>query len=157
MYRTRTVSYLISLFRIAALLMMVSAALSPKIGQAEETPLYTGILIDARHLPTIDRSPAPKILSPEPDSEILYPDSAHVPNPDEVQEQSVVRYYHTEDEAHKGFVGENPLILRAVEVVGPAHDNLRLSAKDTVTLREADKAIGFTKSWKVGFMLPADR
>lgn len=123
----------------------------------EETPVaaaYTGVVIDARHLPTICRSPSPALYGPAPEHELVYPDRAHVPTPDEVQEQSIVRYYHNEEQARKGFVGENPLILKAVEVVGPAEDSLRLTAEDRAKLRELDKEIAFTRSWKVGFLVP---
>ena len=134
-----------------------SAVFSPQAGWAKEIKAaYTGILIDARHLPTIDRSPAPCLFGPQPASVLLYPDRSNVPTPDEVQEQSVVRYYKSEDEARKGFVGANPLILKAVEVVGPAHDSLRLSAEDMAILQAADKTIQFTKNWKVGFLIPGD-
>ncbi|MBV9848171.1 MAG: hypothetical protein JO250_00645, partial [Armatimonadetes bacterium] len=60
---------------------------------------YTGILIDARDLPAIQRSPAPIILGPGPTPLLLYPDRKHVPTPDEVQEESIVRYYRSVDAA----------------------------------------------------------
>lgn len=130
----------------------------PKNPEAEkpEAPRkpYTGVVIDARHLSSISRSPAPCIYGPAPEQELLYPNRAHVPTPDEVQEQSIVRYYCSEDSARKGFVGDNPLILKAVEVVGTANDSLRLSAEDMKKLTELDREIRFTRTWKVGFLLP---
>ena len=133
----------------------------PVIAEAPAAPIdlsaCTGIVIDARHLAEIDRSPAPEIHGPVPDAALLYPDRSHVPTPDEVQEESVVRYYHSEDEAKKGHVGANPLFLKAEAVLGPAHDGLRLSAVDMARLQELDRLIHFSRTWKVGFLVPENR
>ncbi len=118
---------------------------------------YTGILIDARHLPDIMRSPAPTIYGPAPGNTLLYPDRAHVPTPDQVQEASVVRYYRTEAEARAGVAGSNPLILPAQAVLGPARDGLQLSADDMTLLIALDNKVRFSRSWKVGFLVPANR
>lgn len=122
---------------------------------ASESATYTGIIVDARHLPTIDRSPAPFICGP--DDELLYPDRTHVPNADEVQDQSIVRYYLTEDGAEKGAAGEHPLFIRALSVIGPAHDGLQVSAPDAERLKAADKDCQYTRTWKVAFLLPEGR
>ena len=116
---------------------------------------YTGILIDARHLSTIDRSPAPAIYGPGPDMSLLYPNRSDVPTPDEVQDESIVRYYHTEADAEAGVGGSHPLILTALAVLGPAHDALQLSADDMVRLQDAEKSLHFVETWKVGFLIPA--
>jgi hypothetical protein len=121
-------------------------------GAADE---YTGILIDARQLPGILRSPAPAIYGPGPDSPLLYPDRSHVPTPDEVQDESIVRYYHTPNEAEAGVAGSHPLILPATAVLGYAKDALQLSAEDMVRLQDLEKKLHFTQTWKVGFLIPA--
>lgn len=116
---------------------------------------YTGILIDARQLPTIDRSPAPAIYGPGPDTSLLYPNRSDVPTPDEVQDESIVRYYHTEAEAEAGVGGSHPLILTALAVLGPAHDALQFSADDMARLQDAEKTLHFVETWKVGFLIPS--
>lgn len=116
---------------------------------------YTGLIIDARYLPGILRSPAPAIYGPAPDTTLLYPDRSHVPTADEVQDESIVRYYHTEDEARAGVGGPRPLVVKAEAVLGYAHDALQLSAADMARLQDLEKNIHFTRSWKVGFLLPA--
>jgi hypothetical protein len=116
---------------------------------------YTGILIDARHLSAISRSPAPAVFGPEPSETLLYPDRSHVPTPDEVQDESVVRYYHTPNEAEAGVAGSHPLILPATAVLGYAKDALQLSAADMARLQDLEKKLHFTQTWKVGFLIPA--
>ncbi len=122
----------------------------------ENMDAYTGILIDARSLPDISRSPAPAIYADAPDATLLYPDRSHVPTPDEVQEESIVRYYWTVDSAAGGIGGTNPLILTAQAVVGPAKDAVRLTPEDAARFQILDKRLHFTRTWKVGFLMPAD-
>ena len=117
--------------------------------------VYTGILIDARDLPGILRSPAPAIYGPGPEVPLLYPDRTHVPTPDEVQDESVVRYYHSENEAEAGVAGSHPLVLKATAVLGYAKDALQLSAADVTRLQDLEKTLHFTQTWKVGFLIPA--
>jgi len=123
---------------------------------AENLDAYTGILIDARGLSDISRSPAPAIYSTAPDAALLYPDRSHVPTPDEVQEESIVRYYWNVDSAASGVGGTNPLILTALAVVGPAKDAVQLSPEDSARFQVLDKRLHFTRTWKVGFLMPAD-
>jgi hypothetical protein len=116
---------------------------------------FTGVLIDARHLPEIARSPAPTITGPG--KLLAYPDRSHVPTPDEVQEQSVIRYYMTIEDAKAGVAGSNPLILPAQAILGPARDITQLSAADVVLLLALDQKLQFSRTWKVGILLPPDR
>ncbi len=145
---------LIALIAAASLLARVPVA---SADEKEDLSRYTGILLDARHLPRIERSPAPAVYGPAPDHPLLYPDRSHVPTPDEVQEQSIVRYYRTEEEARKGVGGQNPLILKADAVLSPAHDALRLSAGDRARFEDLDRNLHFTRTWRVGFLVPANR
>lgn len=116
---------------------------------------YTGVLVDARHLADIARSPAPAVYGPG--NTLLYPDRAHVPTPDQVQEASVVRYYRTEAEARKGVAGPNPLILPAQAVLGAARDGLLLGANDMTLFLALEKTLQFRQSWKVGFLVPGNQ
>jgi hypothetical protein len=122
----------------------------------ESLDSYTGIIIDTRGL-NIMRSPAPSIYGPDPDDVLLYPDRSHVPTPDEVQDESIVRYYRTEDAARDGVGGSNPLIIPAMAVVGPAHDGVALSADNAALFQALDKRLHFTRNWKVGFLIPEDQ
>ena len=123
----------------------------------ENLDSYTGVLIDARHLPDISRSPSPAIFGPDPGQSLLYPDRSHVPTPDEVQDESIVRYYHTEAEARAGVCGSNPLVLPAQAVLTPAKDALQLSGDDMTLLLALDKKLHFSRNWKVGFLLPGNQ
>lgn len=128
---------------------------APSVPVDVDLSQFTGILIDARSLPGVMRSPAPTIIGP--DGTLLYPDRAHVPTPDEVQDESIVRYYHSLDEAEQGVAGPHPLILTAAAVVGPASDGVQLSESDAALLQALDKRLRFTRTWKVGFLIPDNR
>ena len=129
----------------------------PVVPVVEDLSVYTGILIDARSLPRISRSPAPAIYGALPDQFLLYPDRSHVPTPDEVQEESIVRYYHAEADADSGVGGAHPLILTAEKVLGPAEDAVRLTPEDAARFQALDKRLHFTRTWKVGFLIPANQ
>ncbi len=118
---------------------------------------FTGILIDARHLPNISRSPAPGVYGPEPGESLLYPDRSHVPTPDAVQDESIVRYYRTPADARAGVCGDNPLILPGQAVLTPAQDAVRLSANDMVLFNALEQKLHFSRTWKVGFLIPGDK
>ena len=130
---------------------------APVAPVVEDMSVYTGILIDARALPRISRSPAPAIYGALPDQALLYPDRSHVPTPDEVQEESIVRYYHAEADADSGVGGTHPLILTAQAVLGPAEDAVRLTPEDAARFQALDKRLHFTRTWKVGFLIPANQ
>ena len=123
----------------------------------EDMSVYTGILIDARGLSRISRSPAPAIYGALPDQILLYPDRSHVPTPDEVQEESIVRYYHSEADAEAGVAGAHPLILTAERVLGPAEDAVRLTPEDAARFQALEKRLHFTRTWKVGFLIPGNQ
>jgi hypothetical protein len=136
----------------------IAAILSlPLTTSAHDAPEFTGVVIDVRAIAAIDRSPAPVIYGPLPTSDEVYPDPTCVPTPDQVQDQSVVRYYHTEEDAEKGAAGDHPIILKAEAVVGPAHDSVRLSADDAAHLKTLDKTMHYTHTWKVAFLIPENR
>lgn len=130
---------------------------APVAPVVEDMSVYTGILIDARALPRMSRSPAPAIYGPAPDQNLLYPDRSHVPTPDEVQEESIVRYYHSETDGESGIGGAHPLILTAQAVLGPAEDAVQLTAEDAARFQALDKRLRFTRTWKVGFLIPVNQ
>lgn len=116
---------------------------------------YTGILIDASSYASIQRSPAPAIYGP--DSGLVYPDRSHVPTPDQVQDESIVRYYRSMDDAKAGVCGSNPLVLTPTAVVGPAKDSVTLAAVDVDSFKNLDKRLHYIQTWKVGFLIPANQ
>jgi hypothetical protein len=118
--------------------------------------VYTGVIIDASGFPNVQRSPSPAIYGPD-GATLLYPDRSHVPTPDEVQEESIVRYYRTPDLAKSGVGGDHPLVLQAVDVTGPGSDNVVLSAEDAALFKALDQRLHYTQTWKVGILIPADR
>ncbi len=130
---------------------------APIVPVVEDMSVYTGIVIDGRHLPRLSRSPAPAIYGALPDQTLLYPDRSHVPTPDEVQEQSIVRYYHAETDAETSIAGPHPLILTALSVLGPADDAVQLSPEDAARFQALDKRLHFTRTWKVGFLIAANQ
>ena len=115
----------------------------------------TGIVIDASAFEKIFRSPAPAIYGP--DMTLLYPDRSHVPSADDVQTESVVRYYRTLDTAQQGVGGNKPLVLAAQSVAGCASDSIVLTADEAAEFKALDARLHFTQTWKVGFLVPADR
>jgi len=127
----------------------------PPAPQPMDLSSYTGILIDVRDMEAIQRSPNPSIF--DADMNLMYPDRSHVPSPDEVQNESTVRYYRSLDDAKAGVCGDNPLVLHAEMVVGPADDGVLLGADDAALFKELDKRLGYTQNWKVGFLIPTDR
>ncbi len=130
---------------------------APSVPVVEDMSVYTGILIDGRSLPRLSRSPAPAIYGSLPDQTLLYPDRSHVPTPDEVQEQSIVRYYHAQTDAETSIAGPHPLILTALSVLGPADDAVQLSPEDAARFQALDKRLHFTRTWKVGFLIPVNQ
>jgi len=130
---------------------------APIVPVVEDMSVYTGLLIDGRHLPRLSRSPAPAIYGALPDQTLLYPDRSHVPTPDEVQEQSIVRYYHVQTDAETSLAGPRPLVLTALSVLGPADDAVQLSPEDAARFQALDKRLHFTRTWKVGFLIPANQ
>ena len=124
---------------------------------ASTTDTYTGIVIDASGFANIQRSPAPAIYGPGPQGDLVYPDRSHVPTPDQVQDESIVRYYRTMDAARAGVGGDHPLVIVPTAVVGPAKDSVVLSAADEDAFKGLDKKIHFTDNWKVAFLVPANQ
>lgn len=129
---------------------------APAPPAAPDLSMYTGVIIDASAFPNVQRSPSPAIYGPD-GATLLYPDRSHVPTPDEVQEESIVRYYRTPELAKSGVGGNYPLVLQAVDVTGPGSDNVVLSAEDAALFKALDQRLHFTQTWKVGILIPADR
>lgn len=122
---------------------------------APDLSACTGLVVDASAFSSIQRSPAPAIYGP--DGALIYPDRSHVPTPDQVQDESIVRYYRSMDDAKAGVGGSTPLVIVPVSVVGPAKDSVTLSAADAASFKALDARIHFTDTWKVGFLVPSNQ
>ena len=134
------------------------STLEPSVtyGLLDPTRPCTGILVDARHLSAVKRCQSPVILVADTEEQKteLYPDPLCLPNAQELQEVGIVRFYHSLSEARKGFIGDNPYIVCAVDCAGPYHGDLRVSKADAKILAELEKTIHYTRTWHVGFLLP---
>lgn len=146
----------------------VSAALAAVPPATEAAPVYglldssrpcTGVLVDARHLAGVQRCQSPVLiaLTDTAARDDLYPDPQCLPSLSNLQENGIVRFYHTVADARAGFVGDNPLFVRATATDGPFHGNLLVSKGDGAKLRELETRIHFTKTWHVGYLLPGDK
>lgn len=127
-------------------------------GAFDPTRPCTGILIDARQLKDVKRAQSPVLLATNPNTgsttEELYPNPNFLPTLDVLQEDGIIRFYHSVEQARRGFVGDNPYIVRAIDYSGPFFGNLVVSAEDSMKLKELEKKIHYTQTWKVGFLLP---
>jgi hypothetical protein len=101
---------------------------------------YSGIIIDARTL-NPQRAMGPRIL--DEDGAVLYPDPkhVHVPSPDELQNGGMVSY--TTDEKDPRRAGSRPLVVTAVSITGPAHEDLIVSRDTAQQIREANRRFRF--------------
>jgi hypothetical protein len=143
---------------VAAITLPVAAMASVPVAVASppvDLSTCTGVVIDASAFEKIFRSPAPAIYGP--DMTLLYPDRSHVPSADDVQTESVVRYYRTLDTAQQGVGGDKPLVLAAQSIAGCASDSIVLTADEAAEFKALDARLHFTQTWKVGFLVPADR
>ena len=131
----------------------VSPDNSPKAPASKGPSGYTGVVIDARGLDVL-RSPAPAVYGAGPEQTLLYPDRLHVPDADAVQDE--VRRPLL---PHAGSRPERHCRAESVDSQGavrggPAHDGLTVSDEDAVQLAALDSQLHFTRTWKVGFLVP---
>ena len=110
--------------------------------------IYTG-LIDGRDL-KVERSRSPSIL--DEDGNFVYPFEKHAPGPDYIGENGMVDYNF--DAADQTRAGKHPLVVTAIKLAGPFHDDLVLSNEDAERVRRAQKRSPFLWKWKVVFLVP---
>ncbi len=108
---------------------------------------WTGIVIDASHLPSMKRYQYATVLGAEGK---LYPES------DADTDDGPIKYYKSLSEAKKGVCGAHPLVLKADGVVAPnGFDcSVRLSAAQINQWNEAASPLAVAQSHKVGIILP---
>ncbi|MCW3097265.1 MAG: Curli production assembly/transport component CsgG [Chthonomonadaceae bacterium] len=115
----------------------------------EDDEIYTGLIVDGRDF-KVERSQAPSIL--DEDGNFVYPYEKHAPSPDYVGENGMVDY--NVDTADQTRAGKHPLVVQAIKLAGPFHDDLVLTNEDAERVRRAQKRSPFLWKWKVVFLIP---
>lgn len=105
---------------------------------------YTGLIIDAGDF-QISRTLDFRIL--DEDNHEVYPDPAHIPGIDWLEDHGMASYYT--DIASAKRSGNNPLVIRAIGVCGPGQDNIVVSNESAERIREAEKRGRFLAKWAV--------
>lgn len=116
-----------------------------------DNEIYTGLIVDGRDLP-IERSQAPSIL--DEDGNCIYPFEKRAPDADYVNENGMVDY--NVDPADQTRAGKHPLVVQAIRLSGPFHDDVVLSNEDAERVRRAQKRSPFLWKWKVVFLIPGN-
>jgi TolB-like protein len=108
---------------------------------------YTGLIIDARDF-RLQRAMGPRIL--DEDGHVLYPDPKHVPDLDYLEDHGMASYVAHESEATRA--GKHPLIVRAIDVITPGHDDMVVSNETAERIREANRRDQFLLKWNVSIL-----
>jgi hypothetical protein len=95
---------------------------------------YTGIIVDARGF-DIQRGMGPRLM--DEDGNVFYPDPRRVPSADALQEAGMVGYATDAREARRA--GARPLIVRALDVTGPAQEDVVVSREAAERILAADR------------------
>ncbi|HZO87405.1 MAG TPA: hypothetical protein VFB38_03635 [Chthonomonadaceae bacterium] len=119
---------------------------------APEPENYTGLVIDARDLP-LQRTMGPRIL--DENGRAVYPDPTHVPDFDFLQDRGMASY--DEDLGSARRAGSHPLIVRALDVAGPGHDDVVISNEAAQRIRETNRQCGFLRRWAVCILVTPQR
>ena len=114
-----------------------------------DNQIYTGLVIDGRDL-RVERSQSPSIL--DEDGNCVYPFEKHAPSADYVGENGMVDYNF--DIGEQTRAGKHPLVVHALKMDGPGHDDLVISNEDAERIRHAHKRSQFLWRWKVVFLVP---
>jgi len=114
-----------------------------------DNQIYTGLVIDGRDL-RVERSQSPSIL--DEDGNCVYPYEKHAPSEDYVGANGMVDYNF--DIGEQTRAGKHPLVVHALKMDGPGHDDLVISNEDAERIRHAQKRSQFLWRWKVVFLIP---
>ncbi len=114
-----------------------------------EPAAYTGLIVDAHDMP-VDRSMSARVL--DEDGRVIYPDLAHEPDPDFVDDQGTAAYNHAAQDVARA--GRNPLIVQAVRTSG---DDLIVSRDTADRILEANRHNHFLWSWRVSILVDEGR
>lgn len=111
---------------------------------------YTGVIVDARDF-DIQRAMGPRIV--DEDGNVLYPDPRRVPNPDALQNEGMVSYANDERAVRRA--GANPLVVRAIDVAGPAREDVVVSREAADQIRQAERRWRCLARRAVGILIPS--
>ncbi|MCW3054617.1 MAG: Curli production assembly/transport component CsgG [Chthonomonadales bacterium] len=114
-----------------------------------DNQIYTGLVIDGRDL-RVERSQSPSIF--DEDGNCVYPYEKHAPSEDYVGVNGMVDYNF--DIGEQTRAGKHPLVVHALKMDGPGHDDLVISNEDAERIRHAQKRNQFLWRWKVVFLIP---
>lgn len=111
-----------------------------------ESESYTGLIIDAREV-QVERCMSARILTKT--GEVVYPDPAHLPDLDFVEQQGMTSYTTSPDETKR--VGKNPLVVKAVDTASAGNDVV-VSDEDAAQIRAANKRGKFLWKWAISIL-----
>ena len=105
---------------------------------------YTGLVVDVRQF-NLQRDASPTIFDENGDK--VYPDMAHIPDPDWVVEHGMAAY--TFEVTNTDRAGNHPLIVTATGVRGPGPFDLVVSMEDAQRIRAANRRDGILAHYEV--------
>jgi TolB-like protein len=110
----------------------------------EDEESITGLIVEA-YDHRVERTMSPRIL--DEDGRVVYPDQKRLPDYDFLQDNGMASYHVAAREAKRA--GKRPLIVRAIDVVGPVGGDLVVSNRTAERIRAANKRYGFLSRWAV--------
>jgi hypothetical protein len=120
----------------------------PRPQPAVVAPPHTGLIVDALDL-DLQRAMGPRIL--DVTGRVLYPNPRYLPDMDFLQEHGMASY--VTDAASARRSGSDPLVIRAVAVAGPGHDDLVISREMADLLLDANRQGRFLERWAVSILV----
>jgi hypothetical protein len=111
------------------------------LSETESDEKFSGLIVDAAGM-KIERSMSPRIL--DADGQVVYPDIAHVPDPDTVLDKGILDYTPTIEKSRRA--GSKPLVIKAVKI---DFKDVYVSNEDAVLIRKANKRAKFIETWQV--------
>jgi TolB-like protein len=115
----------------------------------DDNAIYTGLVVDGRDF-KVERSQSPSIL--DEDGNFVYPFEEHAPSAAYIGENGMADYNF--DVGDQTRAGKHPLVVHAIKVAGPFHDDLVVTNEDAERIRKAQKRSPFLWKWKVVFLIP---
>jgi TolB-like protein len=109
---------------------------------------YTGLVIDAGDLHVV-RDMSARIV--DEDGADVYPDKRHLPDMDWLEENGMAAY--TTDPMKPSRAGLHPLVVKAIGLQGPGHDEIVISTADAELVRASNLRFHFLWKWNVDIAL----
>lgn len=109
---------------------------------------YTGLIVDATQF-RLQRDMTVRILDEE--GNIVYPDQRYLPDYSFLLDHGMVAYSERTREAHRS--GSRPLIVQAIGISGPGHDDIVVSNRVAERIREANRTGKFLYRWAVSVLV----